>query len=147
MAESLYPTFEIPTINPINVDAQQSYRPAPMFDFDTGDFVRDGANRVVICDGYESFKQWCVKVIKTQRGACLSYTGIGIEGEEAANETSRQAVESAYARTITEMLMMHPFTERVRDFEFEWGADELHISFTIQARDFVAFDIDLNVVG
>ena len=53
MADSLYPVFEIPTLRPISTDEEQTFKPAPYFDFEKGDFVRDGANRVLIADGYE----------------------------------------------------------------------------------------------
>jgi hypothetical protein len=147
MADALYPVFEIPSVTAISTEAQREYKPSPMFDYEKGDFVRDGANRIVMCDGYEGFKQWCIKALKTERGSCLTYSGVGIESEAASAESGRLAVQAAYERTITETLLMNPNTERVKNFEFEWDANELQISFTIQARDWVAFNIELSVVA
>ena len=56
MAESqkLYPVFEIPAMQASDDTEEQVFLPAPLFDFDTGDFVRDGANRVVMVNGRDA---------------------------------------------------------------------------------------------
>lgn len=149
MAETdLYPTFDIPDDSE-NTDAEAellAYLPAPLFDYIAGDFVRDGSNRVVMADGVETYKGWVKKALQTQQGAALAYLDIGVDYEGAMNEGQPGAVMAELERSITEGLLMHPMTERVRDFEFTWQNDALSVSFTVQGRGLPAFDIDMIVL-
>lgn len=130
---NLYPTFEPPTI----VEQEQpqlapEYPKSYLFDFEKGDFVLDGAGRIVIADGYTAWVQWCVKAIITERFSYLAYSGnYGVEIDKALKQPTRALVEMEIERTITEALMADPRTELVRDFSFKWRADELYVSFTI----------------
>ena len=130
---NLYPTFEPPTI----VEQEQpqlapEYPKSYLFDFEKGDFVLDGAGRIVIADGYTAWVQWCVKTVLTERFAYLAYSwNYGVEVEQAIKQPDRALVEMEIERTITEALMADPRTELVRDFSFKWHADELYVSFTI----------------
>jgi len=100
MADSLYPVFEIPSLAAEDDEAERVFKPSPLFDFDTGDFVRDGANRVVMVDGRDAYIIWVLKALKTQQGACLAYMDTGIDYEDAMSETPREAVQAAFERTI-----------------------------------------------
>jgi hypothetical protein len=130
---NLYPTFELPTI----VEQQQlplapEYPKSYLFDFEKGDFVLDGAGRIIIADGYTAWVQWCVKTVLTERFAYLTYSqNYGTEIETALKQPSRQAVEAELERTITEALLMDPRTEMVRDFRFTWEGDQLRVAFTV----------------
>lgn len=146
MANRLYPVFDIPSLRPVNTDEEQIYKPAPRFDFETGDFVRDGTNRIVMADGHEAYREWVLKVLKTQESACLAYIYTGIDQEGAMAEVTREAVESAFERTITDALLRNVCTERVYDFDFAWSADELTISFSVKPKAWAAFDVQMNVV-
>lgn len=146
MADTLYPVFDIPSIEAEGTDAERSFKPSPLFDYDIGDFVRDGANRVVMVDGRDGYILWVLKVLKTQQGACLSYMGVGIDHEAALAETSREAVQAAFERSISEALLVHPCTERVYDFVFEWDSDTIYIGMTIKPKAWAAFDMAMNVV-
>lgn len=147
MAEQLYPVFEIPSADiAASQDAERDFKPAPLFDYETGDFVRDGANRIVMVDGREAFKSWVRKTLKTQVGACLAYLENGIDIEGAMREPTHAAVQSALERTITEALLANPCTERVYDFGFEWIADTVKVRFTVQPKSWAAFDIEQNIV-
>lgn len=146
MSDKLYPDFPVPIAQQQDPETQP-YLPAPMFDFEAGDFVRDGANRIVMCDGHEAYREWCLKVLNTQLGASMAYVGIGIDGERAMAQPTRQATESHITRSITEALSMHPGTQRVKDFRFEWESDALHVSFTIDAKDMASFDINMNITN
>ena len=130
---NLYPTFEPPTI----VEQQQpqlapEYPKSYLFDFGKGDFVLDGAGRIVIADGYTAWVQWCVKAVMTERFSCLAYSGnYGVEIQKAIKQPDRTLAEMEIERTITEALLADPRTELVRDFSFKWYADELYVSFTV----------------
>jgi len=130
---NLYPTFELPTI----VEQEQpqlapEYPESYLFDFEKGDFVRDAAGKIVVADGHQAWVQWCVKTVMTERFACLAYSwNYGVEVKQARKQPDRALMEMEIERTITEALMADLRTELVKDFTFQWHADELYVSFTI----------------
>lgn len=131
--QNLYPAFDMPEI----VEQQQTqlepeYPESYLFDFEKGDFVTDGAGRVVVADGHTAWKQWCIKAVLTERFAYLIYGwDYGAEIENALKMPSRAAVEMEIERTITEALLVDSRTETVRDFSFKWAGDQLWVSFTV----------------
>lgn len=145
MANQLYPVFDIPTIWQSDTDTTEAFMPGPLFDFDIGDFVRDGANRIIMVNGRDEYMLWCLKMLKTQLWACEAYPDCGIDVDGALEETSRKAIESEFERTITEALRVSPCTERVYGFEFLWDGDELQIKFIVKPKNWDAFDINMNV--
>ena len=106
------------------------------FDYETGDFLRDGSGNMVPADGREAYRQWCLKTVMTERFTCLSYTtDIGTEMIEALAHADRAAVESAVERTINEALMVNPKTEYVRDYVFSWRNETLGCTFNVKGQD------------
>jgi len=148
MANQLFPTFDVPAAWYEEAEDEQALKSGPLFDYDTGDFVRDGANRVIMVDGRDNYILWCLKMLKTQRWACDAYyDDTGVDAEGAMQKPSRKAIQSAFERTITEALLEHPCTERVYGFDYDWSADELGITFIIKPRNWDAFDVNMNVVS
>jgi len=139
MAENknLFPVFDVPEINVPTVPAEeQKYKPSVYFDYTVGDFKRDGTNKMVVADGKEAWKQWCMKTVLTERLSCLSYSSdIGTELEDALKQANREAAESSIERTVTEALMINPQTEYVRGFEFKWTNDGLYCGFTVKGKE------------
>ena len=130
---NLYPVFDMPEL----IEQQQT-EPAPkygeswFFDFAKGDFVMDGAGRVLQTDGHTAWAQWCVKTVLTERFAYLAYSqNYGTEIEAALRQPSRQAVEAELERAITEALLVDLRTQVVRDFRFTWQGDQLQVAFTV----------------
>lgn len=143
MAQKLYQTFEVPEI--INEEEQfdREYRRSMKWNPETGDFVRDGSNRVLDCDGREAFMIWCFKVAQTERYQCLAYPrSIGTE-MEAVKDDDREVAQSMVERTITEALKVNPRTEYVRNFEFSWNGDELHCSCVVKGVNWGEFQISI----
>lgn len=135
MAGTLFPVIEVPEIAIPGQSVNRPYPSSVSFDFEKGDFVRDGAYRMTHSSGFETYMQWCRKVCLTERDRFLSYsTDIGIESESSLSQADRAAVESALERTITEALMVNVHTEYVRNFIFKWGADTLEVEFTVKAK-------------
>ena len=135
-SNNLFPVFDVPEIATTTQTQTRRYKPSVYFDFDEGDFKRDGAYRMTVSSGKEAYMQWCRKVVMTERDTCLAYsTDIGIEGEAALAESDRAAVESALEKTITEALMVNVHTEYVRNFEFSWNPDSLWITFTVKGKE------------
>lgn len=138
----LFPAFDLPDV-PESKEQKERYFPSAYFDFYTGDFRRDGANRVVAAEGKDAYIQWCLKVVSTERETCLAYSSdIGVELEQVQND--RAQAESDIEKTITEALMINPATEYVRDFEFEHEGDSLFCSFTVKGFPWVD-DITLKI--
>ena len=142
---NLYPTFEIPSLDTEDENQQPTFKPSPLFDYDSGDFVRDGANRIVYVSGREAYILWCIKTLQTQAGGCLAYMDVGIDAEEVMQQPDRASAQSVLERTVTEALMANPCTERVYDFEFEWEADAVHVTFWIKAASYAAFKMDMSI--
>lgn len=144
---NLFPVFDVPEIVDNNVEKQKC-NPSVYFDYEKGDFVRDGAHRVVAADGKTAYMQWCRKMVETERFTCLAYdTDIGTEMYDALNKSDHSAVESAVERTITEALMVNPKTEYVRDFEFTWLNADLFVAFVVKGKEFDEQKLRINING
>lgn len=128
----LYPAFEMPElVEQARPKPEPDYPESYLFDFEKGDFVVDGAGRVVIADGHTAWKQWCIKAVLTERFAHLAYSGdYAVETEQALKNPTRAEVEMEIERTITEALLVDPRTEIVRDFSFRWAGDQLWVGLT-----------------
>lgn len=128
----LFPVYDLPQIP--NTDAEDEiYRESVFFDFETGDFRRDGANRMTVASGRDAWIQWCEKVLRTERLTCLAYSeDIGTEFEEMQDLADRESVQSDIERTITEALMVHPATEYVAGFDFEDDGDGAICTFVVK---------------
>lgn len=133
MPQPLFPVVEVPEFIQEHAGYDTRYKWSVKWDPEKGDFVRDGANRLVECDGWEAFVIWCFKTAQTERYRCLAYPGsIGVEMERAMKEDDERTVESMVQRTITEALFVNPRTEDVRDFSFSWDGDHMHCTFRVK---------------
>lgn len=133
MSQSLFPVVQVPEFMSENAGYDTEYRRSARWDPAAGDFVRDGANRMVECDGREAYSIWCFKIAQTERYRCLAYPdSIGVEMERALDNDDEKTVESMVQRTITEALMVNPRTEDVLDFEFSWDGDNMHCRFKVK---------------
>lgn len=136
MSEPLFPVVEVPEFISESTEYDTRYKRSVRWDPVKGDFVRDGANRMVECDGREAFAIWCFKIAQTERYRCLAYPDvIGTEMERAMDNDDEKTVESMVQRTITDALMVNPRTEDVRDFSFTWNGDSMHCSFKVKGID------------
>lgn len=136
MSEPLFPVVEVPEFVSENSQYDMEYRRSVKWDVEKGDFVRDGTNRMVECDGREAFAIWCFKVAQTERYQCLAYpNSIGTEMERALDNDDEKTVESMTQRTITDALNVNPRTEDVFNFVFEWEGDTMHCTFQVKGID------------
>ena len=145
MAEELFPTFDFPTIDEDDLE-EERYSPSVYFDYEKGDFIRDGVNNMVVADGKDAFIQWCIKTVCTERNKFLAYDDdIGTEFEQMANAPSREEKENIIIDSITDALSVHPAFESVDDFEFEYQGDECIISLTIKGYPWNEEVIDVTI--
>lgn len=136
MSEPLFPVVEVPEFISESTEYDTQYKRSVRWNPETGDFVRDGANRMVECDGREAFAIWCFKIAQTERYRCLAYPDvIGTEMERAMDNDDEKTVESMVQRTITDALMVNPRTESVGEFSFTWNGDAMHCSFKVKGID------------
>lgn len=66
MSEPLFPVVEVPDFISENADYDTQYKRSVRMGPELGDFVRDGSNRMVECDGKEAFAIWCFKIAQTE---------------------------------------------------------------------------------
>jgi phage baseplate assembly protein W len=113
------------TIDNVSSDEQAAHGGSWMFDFSKGDFVRDPTNKVVATDTLAAWVQWCQKALMTQRYRHLAYSSdYGSEFEDLIGQAyTHAAIESEIKRMTTEALMVHPYTQTVDNFTFEWDTD------------------------
>ena len=133
MSQQLFPVIQVPEFTSENTGYDTKYRRSAKWDPVAGDFVRDGANRMVECDGREAYAIWCFKIAQTERYRCLAYPdSIGVEMERALDDDDEKTIESMVQRTITDALMVNPRTDDVLDFEFSWDGDSMHCRFKVK---------------
>lgn len=136
MAGAVLPVFDVPEFTAGRQQYDTAYKRSVKWDFEKGDFARDGAGRLVECDGREAFMAWCCKTAQTERYACPAYpSSIGVEMEAATADDDEKTVESMVQRTITDALKVNPRTEYVGDFDFYRDGGEMHCSFTVKGVD------------
>ena len=140
MAQNLFPVIDSPRIACEGEGYDKRYKKSFAWDLQKGDFVRDGTNRVPVCNGIEAYQTWCEKTVMTERYCCLAYPDeIGTEIERAMNRPSQRSCESAIERTIKEALLVNPRTEYVRGFSFSWDGDAVLVEFLVKGIQYEEF--------
>lgn len=136
---------EIVTEEDLNADKPIGYRNGPAFDYKLGDYKRDGKNRILDCDGVESWKAWVINCMSTQRYACLAYdTDFGIEWDKVFAAESHEEAESILIRQITEAVLADPYgrCEYVENIEINWTApDAVEANVKLHGLEDVTIDI------
>lgn len=131
----LFPVFDVPRMIEPNKEPNNKMKESIYFDFQKGDFVLDDGGMLQTATPYDTWVQWCLKTIYTQRWSCLAYSDqVGIEMEEAFSQSDRQSQQRYLETTIRDALLSDPYkrTKRVYDFDFDWGADILHVTFVVE---------------
>lgn len=132
--EKLFSVVEVPDFEEEEYDTE--YKRSAAWDFEKGDFARDGTNRMVEAEGRTAFACWCYKIAQTERYRCLAYQdSIGTEMERAMDDSDEKTVESMVQRTITEAIMVNPRAEWIRNFNFTWDGDAMQCSFNVKGVD------------
>lgn len=123
------------------------YRPGVAFDLKTGDFIRDGRNRLLDSTGVESWQSWVMNCIQTARYKHLAYNSdYGVEWDRVFAAPSQDEAESIMTRQITEAIMADPYrrTAYIDELDFEWtNPDAVQITATVVGIDDITIDITL----
>ena len=136
---------EVITSEDLAQQAVIGYRNGLAFAEKTGDFIRDGKNKILDSTGVESWRSWCINCIQTERYKHLAYSSdFGIEIDAALNASSREEAESILPREVTEALLADPYgrTAYIDEIEFDWTApDSIQMKARIHGIDEVTIDI------
>lgn len=150
--DNLYPEdYEDETVDDNDLAEEEpiGYRPGVAFDWETGDFVRDGRNRLLDASGVESWQQWCQNCLQTQRYKHIAYgDDYGIDIDEAFKAESQSEAESILTRQITEALEADPYgrTAYIDDIEYDWIAiDGVQATVTVVGIADVTIDVTVNL--
>lgn len=145
---NLYPEgYENKVITEADIASEKAigYRNGIAFNYETGDFKRDGMNKILDSDGIQSWKDWCINCLQTERYKHLAYsTDFGIELDSAMKANSHEEAETILTRQITEALMADPYkrTDYVSDITYLWTAqDTVSVDVTIHGVPDVTIDI------
>ena len=126
-------------------DLPVGYRNGSAFDYEVGDYKRDGKNRIIDCDGVESWKAWVINCISTQRYSRLAYgSDFGIELDLVFAAESHDEAESILIRQITEAVLADEYKrcEYVENIDINWTApDALEANVTLHGIDDTTIDI------
>lgn len=134
----LFPEFEIPSMAPATEQSSKNQNvKSYFFDFKTGDFRINGSGKAVLADPVDSWIQWCVKAVNTERFRYRAYSqqyGAELEG---VNQYDQKGRESWIERTISETLLADPLqrTAYAKDFSYFWKSDTVKIVFTVVGQD------------
>lgn len=125
--------FPVETGSPDPLDATRTpvkFRRSFRFDFDKGEFVVDGGNRVTESEGVDAWLEWCKKALMTPRYRYLAYTrSYGQEFDDLiARHLSRAANEAEIKRIAAECLMLDTRTKSVENFTFAWEGDVVYFT-------------------
>jgi hypothetical protein len=120
-------------------DGAVGYKPAPLFDYDTGDFTINGNGQILTADETTAMTQWCQNILMTDRYNHEAYSDdIGIDYSEVFGAENRQEAETILETEICEALPCDPYgrVQYVQNVEFEWiDADSLNVTVTIVGMD------------
>lgn len=121
------------------------YRGGAAFNYETGDFQRDGRNRILDATGIESWRAWCINCLQTERYKHLAYSSdFGIDMDAVFAATSQEEAESILTRQITEAILADPYQRGayVESLEYNWTApDAVEVQLTIRGIDDTSIDL------
>jgi len=152
MADNLFPQgyeSDVVTIEAIQENNVTGYRPSVAFDWETGDFPRDGKYQLIDCNGVDGWRSWCVTCVSTERYAYLAHgSDFGISTQAAMRAESREEAESILTREITEALLADPYerTAYIEDITYNWTApDAVEATITVRGIEEVTIDFTVSI--
>ena len=153
MAVNLFPEgyeAEVITAEDMEGESIVGYRPGVAFDYEKGDFMLDGMNKMLDYTGIDSWKSWCINCLSTERYKYLAYsTDFGVSTESAMKAATRSEAESILTREISEALLADPYnrTMYVEEITFDWTApDGVTAYVIIQGIEDVTIDITTTIM-
>lgn len=128
-------TFDIPSFTSKETP---KYPVGPKFDIEKGDYVLDSSGNIVMATPEETWQQWCIKALSTERFTKRAYSdNMGIETTQLWVYPEREAKELWLKRTIEEALMADPWqrTMSVKEIKFDYfKPDSVYVEIVIVGR-------------
>lgn len=127
------------------LERPEYYKGAPAFD---KDFIRDGQNRIKSASGVDSWKQWCMNCLTTQRHASPLYSSdFGIAISEIMAASTREEAESLFRAEVKEALEADPYqrTDYVGAVDFHWEGDSVSIEIEVVGIDGASVDFEVTL--
>ena len=142
ITENLFPTgLDLETDEELYAESEEiiGYKPAPLFDYETGDFLMNGSGQIITADKITAYTQWCKNVIATCRYNHDAYGDyIGIDWNAVFSAPTRDEAESIIESEISEALACDPYgrTEYVQSVDCEWhNSNEVTLTIKVIALD------------
>lgn len=151
MTESLFPedmidmTIEESEIEQVNTP--EEYVGAVLFG---DDFTRDGQNALSGSSGVESWKEWCINCLMTERYSSPIYsTDFGIAIHAIMTADTKEEAEAKFRAEAKEALEADPYgrTDHVGNIDFIWGTDSVEITVEVHGIGGAMIDIDVKYEG
>lgn len=148
MADNLYPAgYENEGVELAQLTRSRpvGFRDGVLFDYESGDFPRDGRHRLRDSTGLESWRSWARNCLQTERFRHRCYsTDFGLELDRAFRASTREAAESILTRQIHEAMLADPYgrTRYVESIDFDWEApDTVAVTVVLHGLDDVTIDV------
>ncbi|WP_010295853.1 DUF2634 domain-containing protein [Clostridium senegalense] len=102
--------------------------------FETGEFIKNPDGSIKLLNEFDSYIQWCQKALMTARYKYAAYSSL--YGKDIIGSSlDKKAVELEIKRVTREALMVHPFTQDVSSFSFDWRNGEVYYTYEVTTLD------------
>jgi hypothetical protein len=119
-----------------------AYRPAPMFDFARGDFVRDGTGRIVTANGHVAWAQRQIKRVLTRRRSSPLYRpDFGTALDLDIQGASRSLREAAIIADVRSQLEADPATLSATQFAFLYTDRRVFVNMHLRPTEGSPVDV------
>lgn len=102
--------------------------------FETGEFIKNPDGSIKLLNEFDSYIQWCQKAMMTARYKYAAYS-ILYGKDIIGSSLDKKAVELEIKRVTREALMVHPFTQDVSSFSFDWRNGEVYYTYEVTTLD------------
>lgn len=160
MADNLFPEdYEEESLTDEEIEEEVNnsepvgYKQGIAFQFDENgvDIKRDGKNRIMTSTGVESWEQWCLRCIATEKDTSPYYSEtFGIDTKSVFEAPTKELAETILASEITEGLLADPYgrTESVDEINIEWvDSDALKVNVVATGLDQATIDIETSIIA
>lgn len=130
---SLFPDGSLEEIT-LKEDTPIELKRTYAINFETGEFVKNPDGSIKLLNEFDSYIQWCQKALMTLRYKYVAYSDLYGKDIISSN-LDKKAMELEIKRVTREALMVHPFTQDVNSFSFDWRNGEVFYTYEVTTAD------------
>lgn len=130
---SLFPDGSLEEIT-LKEDTPIELKRTYAINFETGEFVKNPDGSIKLLNEFDSYIQWCQKALMTLRYEYAAYSDLYGKDIISSN-LDKKAMELEIKRVTREALMVHPFTQDVNSFSFDWRNGEVFYTYEVTTVD------------